>query len=131
MRVKQVSVFVENKPGRFMAVLEALEKDKINIHGLSVSDATDIGIVRMILTDPDKALADLKRAGFTVRTDWVVSAELPDVPGGLLHHVARPLSDAGVNLLYLYVYTDSTTGKTIAVVKTDDLDKAEKVLGRN
>ena len=130
MKIKQVSVFVENKPGRFVEVLETLEKDKISIRGLSVSDAADIGIVRMILTDPDKAVNDLKRAGFTVRTDTVLSAEMPDVPGGLLHRVARPLSEAGVNLLYFYVYTDTATRKPVVIVKTDNLDKSEMILGK-
>ena len=128
MRAKQVSTFVENEPGRLVAVLEVLEKRGISIRGLSVSDATEIGIVRMILTDADDGLKELRQAGFTSRMDWVLCTEIPDVPGGLLRGVAKPIAKAGINLQYFYVYTEPSTNKTIAVIKTDDLEKAERIL---
>jgi len=128
MKAKQVSVFVENKPGRLVAILQVLEKKNINIRGMSVGDAADIGIVRLILTDPDEGFKELQKAGFTVRIDTVLSAEVPDVPGGLLHSVADPIARAGVNLLYFYAYTEPTTNRIVAVVKTDDMEKAEQAL---
>ena len=128
MKIKQVSVFVENKAGRLVAILEALEKRKISIRALSVGDAAEIGIVRMILTDADEGLEELRKAGFTTRMDWVISTEIPDVTGGLLQTVVKPMAKAGINLLYLYAYTEPSTGKTVAVIKTDDLEKAETVL---
>ncbi len=128
MRAKQVSVFVENKPGRLVAILQVLEKNVINIRGMSVADAADIGIVRLMLTDPDVGQKELQKAGFTVRVDTVLCAEVPDVPGGLLHSVAKPIADAGINLLYFYAYTDPTINRIIAVVKTDNLEKAEEAL---
>ncbi|MFC1861278.1 ACT domain-containing protein [Chloroflexota bacterium] len=128
MRIKQVSVFVENKAGRLVAVLEALEKREISIHSLSVSDAAEIGIIRLILTDTQGGQEELKRVGFTTRIDWVVSTEIPHVPGGLLHSVAKPLADAGINVDYLYAYTEPSTNKAMAVIKTQDMERAEKVL---
>ena len=128
MEMKQVSVFVENKAGRLVAILEALEKRGISIHALSVSDAAEIGIIRMILTNAEEGIEELRRAGFTTRIDWVISTEIPDVPGGLLHSVAKPLAEAGINVHYLYAYTEPSTNKTMAVIKTDDLERAEKVL---
>ena len=128
MRMKQVSVFVENKSGRLAAILEPLERNGINIWALSVSDAADIGIARLILTDAEAGLEELKRTGFTARMDWVTSIEIPDVPGGLLHSVVKPLADAGINVDYFYAYTEPTTNKIMAVIKTDDIEKAEKVL---
>jgi len=128
MKAKQVSVFVENKPGRLVAILQVLEKKDINIRGMSVGDAADIGIVRLILTDPDEGFKELQKAGFTVRIDTVLSAEVPDVPGGLLHSVADPIARAGVNLLYFYAYTEPTTNRIVAIVKTDDMEKAEQAL---
>jgi hypothetical protein len=128
VKAKQVSVFVENKPGRLVAILQVLEKKDINIRGMSVGDAADIGIVRLILTDPDEGFKELQQAGFTVRIDTVLCAEVPDVPGGLLHSVADPIAKAGVNLLYFYAYTEPTTNRIVAVVKTDDMDKAEEAL---
>ena len=128
MEIKQVSVFVENKAGRLVAILEALERRGINIRALSVSDAAEIGIVRMILTNAEEGIEELQRAGFTTRMDRVISAEIPDVPGGLLHSVAKPIAEAGINLKYLYAYTEPSTNKTMAVIKTDDLERSEKVL---
>ena len=128
MEIKQVSVFVENKVGRLVAILEALERRGISIHGLSVSDAAETGIVRMILTNAEEGLEELRQSGFIARMDPVISREIPNVPGGLLHTVAKPLAEAGINVHYLYAYTESSTGKTIAVIKTDDLGKAESIL---
>ena len=128
MKIKQVSVFVENKAGRMVAILEALERGGISIRALSVSDAAETGIVRLILTNAEGGLEELRQAGFTARMDMVISAEIPDVPGGLLHSVAKPLAEAGINVHYLYVYTEPSTGQTVAVIKTDDLEKAESVL---
>jgi hypothetical protein len=128
VKAKQVSVFVENKPGRLVAILQVLEKKDINIRGMSVGDAADIGIVRLMLTDPDEGFRELQKAGFTVRIDTVLCAEVPDVPGGLLHSVAEPIARSGVNLLYFYAYTEPTTNQIIAVVKTDDMERAEEAL---
>jgi hypothetical protein len=128
MEIKQVSVFVENKAGRLVAILEALERRGISILALSVSDAAEIGIIRVILTNAEEGMEELKQAGFTTRMDHVVSTEIPHVPGGLLHSVAKPLADAGINVDYFYAYTEPTTNKTVAVIKTDDIEKAEKVL---
>ena len=128
MEIKQVSVFVENKAGRLVAILEALDRRGISIRAFSVSDAAETGIVRMILTNAEEGLEELRRAGFTARMDVVISAEIPDVPGGLLHGVAKPLAEAGINVHYLYAYTEPSTNKTVAVIKTDDLERAESVL---
>ncbi len=128
MGIKQVSVFVENKAGRLVAILEALEKRGISIRALSVSDAAEIGIIRMILTDAEEGQEELRRAGFTTRMDWVVSAEIPDVPGGLLHSVAKPLAEAGINVDYVYAYTEPSTNRTMAVIKTQDVERAERIL---
>jgi hypothetical protein len=128
MKTKQVSVFVENKPGRLMSVLEALETRGISIKGMAVSDAVDIGIVRLILSNPDEAVKELRQRGFTTRMDLVLCVEISDVPGGLLHGVAGPLATANVNLQYFYAYTERSSNTIIAVIKADDIDKAEKAL---
>ncbi len=130
MEIRQVSIFVENKSGRLAAILEVLEKKKLNIRAMSVSDAPEIGIVRLILSDPDQGLAELKKVGFTARMDRVITTEIPDLPGGLLRHVVKPLADAGVNLEYFYAYSDSSTKQPVAIIKADDLAKAEQILNK-
>ncbi|MBM3157587.1 MAG: amino acid-binding protein [Chloroflexi bacterium] len=127
-RIKQVSVFIENQPGRLTSMLEALEKNGIDIRALSIGDTADFGIVRMILSDAAKGAEALRQAGFTTRQDWILSAEIPDRPGGLLKAVAEPLAKAGVNLKYLYFYIEAAERKSMAVLKVDDLEKAEQVL---
>ena len=129
MRRQQVSVFAENESGRLEAILEALQGEGINIRALSVSDTAEFGIVRMILDRPDEGLKALREAGFTTRLDWMLSAEIPDVPGGLLNSVARPMAEAGINIKYFYAYIEQAAEKKATVVfKPDDLEKAEGVL---
>ncbi len=129
MKIKQISVFVENQPGRLLAMLQALEKAGRNMRALSVSETAEFGIVRMVLDDPDSGLEALKRAGYTARHDWIISAEIPDVPGGLLKAVAEPIAKAGINIDYFYAFLEPTPGRARIVLKTDDLDKTEKILG--
>lgn len=128
MRIKQVSIFIENQPGRLQGILRALEQKGINIRALTVSDTAEFGIVRMILSKPDEGVEALRQAGFTVRQDWILSAEIPDVPGGLLNSVTKPLADAGINIKYLYFYIEAAAGKSMVVLKVDDIEKAERIL---
>jgi len=129
MRIKQISAFVENQPGRLVAMLEALAAKNIDIRALSVADHADFGIVRMILSDSRLGAEVLREAGFTVRETTVLQKEMPDRPGGLLETVARPLSQAGMNLEYFYAFLDPTPGKATIVIKVADPDRAERVLG--
>lgn len=128
MRVKQVSVFVQNQPGRLQAILEVLQRESISIRALSIAESGEFGIVRMVLPEADRAIDALKSADFTVRQDWILASEIPDVPGGLLSTVVKPITDAGMNIKYFYAYWDPATNKAIVVLKTDDLDKAEQIL---
>jgi len=129
MKRKQISVFVENQPGHLQSILEALEKERISILALSVSDTAEFGIVRMIVDDPDKGLNSLKRAGFTARADTLLSYNIPDVPGGLLNSVIKPLAKAGINIKYFYAYFErGPENKANVVFKPDNIDKAESIL---
>jgi len=129
VKLKQVSAFVENKPGRLAEMLQVVGRAGINIRALSVADTADFGIVRMILSDTERGLEVLRGAGITARTSDVLRVEVPDVPGGLLEHVARPLNDGGVSIEYLYAFVDPTPGKATVVLKADNLEKAMRLLG--
>jgi hypothetical protein len=130
MKTQQISVFLENQPGRLVAMLESLEKASVSIRALSIGDTADFGIVRMVLSDSAKGVEALKKAGFTSRMDWILSAEIPDVPGGLLKTVAEPLAKAGINLKYFYAFIEpGRNGKAVVVLKPDNVEKAEIVLG--
>jgi hypothetical protein len=130
MKTKQVSVFVENKPGRLVAMLEVLIAQKVNIRALCIAEGADFGIVRLILSDPAKGAEAIRKAGFTITETTVLQAEMPDQPGGLLETVARPLAEAGINLEYFYAFIEPTPGKANIVLKVNDPDRAEKVLKR-
>jgi hypothetical protein len=130
MKTKQVSVFVENKPGRLVAMLDALKAENMNIRALCIAEGADFGIVRMILSDPAKGVEAMRKAGFTITETTVLQAEMPDEPGGLLDTVAKPLAEAGINLEYFYAFIDPSPGKANIVLKVSDPDRAEKVLNK-
>jgi hypothetical protein len=128
MRIKQISAFVGNDPGRLVDLLTPLAQHQISIRALSVADSADFGIVRMVVSDTDEAVSALHEVGFTLRVNEVLAYEMPDVPGGLLKTVAEPLAKAGINLEYFYAFIHSETGKALFVLKVDDSEKTEQVL---
>ena len=87
MRIKQISAFVGNDPGRLVDLLTPLAQHQISIRALSVADSADFGIIRMVVSDTDEAVSALHEAGFTLRVNEVLAYEMPDVPGGLLKTV--------------------------------------------
>ena len=128
MRLKQVSVFLENRPGRLEDMLEALLKARVNIRAMSVADTADFGIMRLILSDTGAGLEALKAEGFTATTTDVIRVRIPDHPGGLLEVVAQPLADAGINIEYVYAFVERPMDQAIVVIKTSDADKASETL---
>ena len=129
MQVTQISVFLENQPGRLAHLLNVLSDAQVNLQALSVADSADFGIVRLIVADPDAAKATIHGAGLTAATTEVLRVEIPDVPGGLVRSVVEPLAQAGVNIEYTYAYSERALDKAVVVLKVDDLEKAEEVLG--
>lgn len=127
-RIEQVSVFLENRPGRLVEMLKVLEDRGINILAMSLADAPDFGIVRMVLPDSRRGVEVLHGAGFTARSTEVLKIEVPHRPGGLVDTVALPLSRAGLNIEYIYASVDPAPGQAVVVVKVRDLDAAEKAL---
>lgn len=130
MKIKQVSVFVENQPGRLVAMLEAIKGNEVNIRALCVAEGSDFGIVRMILSDNARGVQSLREAGFTVTETTVLQKDMPDQPGGLLETVAKPLAQAGINLEYFYAFVDPTPGKASIVLKVSDPERAEQLINQ-
>lgn len=122
MNVRQLSVFIENKAGRVSEVTDVLGKSGVNIRGFSVSDTAEYGIVRLIVDDPDEGRSALHEAGFTVKESDVLCLNLPDHPGGLAS-VLRIVSDAGVNIEYVYSLIS-----TYVVINVADIDRALTLL---
>lgn len=102
--IRQLSVFIENKPGRLSGVTGALADAGINIHALSIADTTDFGILRLIVSNPEEAKGVLKKSGFTVKTTEVVAVALTHKPGSL-SGVLQELEKADISIEYMYAFT--------------------------
>ncbi|MCX8069151.1 MAG: acetolactate synthase [Thermodesulfovibrionales bacterium] len=127
MKVKQLSVFIENKQGHLLDVLTVLANAKINIRALSIADTSEFGILRLIVADPDKAKKALTKAKFTAKENEVIAVAVPDEPGGLAK-VLEIFATEGLNLEYLYAFVRRANEKAIVVLKTENLTVAIKAL---
>lgn len=103
MSIKQISVFVENKPGALYALTAVLAQGQIDMRALSLAETKDFGIVRLIVNDLYKTTTLLKDAGYVHSLTPVVGVAIPDVPGGL-NRVLQVLTDARVNVEYMYAF---------------------------
>lgn len=127
MKVEQISVFIENKAGRLAKITETLSEAGINIRALSLADTSDFGILRLIVSDYEKATAALKENGFTVGRTDVVAVAVPDQPGGL-HHILTTLSANDVNVEYMYAYVQPGGTSAHLIFRFDRVDQAVDVL---
>jgi hypothetical protein len=128
MNVTQISVFMENRPGRLAYLLQVFSAAQVNLRALSVADSADFGIARVIVNDVDAAIEAIHAAGMTAVTTEVLRVEIPDVPGGLAQAVIEPLADANINIQYSYAFSERPSAKAVVVLKVDDLEKAAQVL---
>jgi hypothetical protein len=130
MKVEQISVFLENRAGRLAEVTKTLAENNINIRALSLADTSDFGILRLIVTDNEKAKEALKAKGFTVGRTNVVAAEVSDHPGGL-HTILEMLNAGGVNVEYMYAFVTQSGRNAILIFRFDRTDQAIEVLQKN
>ncbi len=127
MFLKQISIFIENKPGRMIGITETLNEHRINIRALALSDTSDFGIVRLIVADPEECCRVLKAAGYTVQTTDVLGVAVEDRPGGLTD-VLRVLTQAAVNIEYMYAFTASRTSSAYVILRVEDNAAAGRAL---
>mgnify|MGYP000915922400 FL=1 len=119
---KQISVFLENKAGRLSHVTRVLGDAGINIRALSIADTSDFGILRIIVNDPARAYRILKDASFTVSETEVIAVQVSDSPGGLAA-VLEQMSEANLNIEYLYAFLGTSENDALVVFKVEDMDK--------
>jgi hypothetical protein len=127
MLIKQLSVFVENAPGRVAEIAGILGENGIDMSALSLADTAEFGILRLIVDDPDKAARLLRDHDFIVKQTDVLAAVLDDRPGGLTA-VLKVLAEAKIAIEYLYAFVGSQNGHAVVVLRPDDLDAALKAL---
>lgn len=127
MTIYQISVFIENKPGRLVEIIGTLSNNGIDIRALSVADTTDFGILRIIVNDPEKAIKVLKAADVTVSKTQVIAVLLDDTPGALTK-VLEILNDASISVEYAYAFITHSKNHACVVLRVEDNDKAIEVL---
>ena len=130
MKVKQISIFIENRSGRLREVAGVLGEKSINIRALSLADTSDYGILRLIVDRPDEALDVLKNANFTLSETDVIAVEVSDKPGGL-SKVLNILGNAGINVEYMYAFVEKSSDNAVMIFRIEDIEGAIKVLSDN
>ena len=128
MKVKQISAFVENAAGNLADVITLLGKNDINISAMSLADTTDFGIVRMIVSDTQKAVDILKEQGLAVKCTEVTALALDDTPGGLAK-VLEILKSENIGIEYLYAFVGKKDHRAMVVMRVSEPEKAETLFG--
>ncbi|MBR0270633.1 MAG: amino acid-binding protein [Methanobrevibacter sp.] len=126
----QISVFIENKEGRIKKAIDTLAKADVNIRALSVGDTTKYGILRLIVSNNEKAIKALEDDGFIVKESEVIVVSVPDKPNGLNTTLAI-LDDADINLEYIYAFVSSQPEEAIVAIKVENTEKAIEVFEAN
>jgi len=127
MKIRQISMFLENKPGRISEPCKVLAKNNINIVTLSLADTQQFGILRLIIQDWEKAKEVLEKEGFIVNITEVVATEVEDKPGGLAK-ILEVIENEGLNIEYMYAFTFRSGDKAVIVFRFDQPDLAIKAL---
>ena len=127
MSVKQLSVFLENRPGALYGMTGILSQNKIDMRALSVAETRDFGILRIIVDDPYKTATVLKDAGYVYNITPVLGVAIPDVPGGL-NKVLQVLTDARINVEYMYAFLGGKTEAAYMIFRVEDNNAAAEAL---
>jgi hypothetical protein len=127
MKLKQLSIFLENRKGRMKNALDVLEKGNINIRALSIADTSDFGILRLIVPHPEDAKKLLEKNNFIVRTGEVIAVRMPDSPGEL-GKILGILDDNNINLEYLYAFVEEKDEMAIVLLHPENIDEGLKAL---
>ena len=127
MKLKQIVISIENSPGRLLEVADALGKAGINLRALNLVDTGAFGQLRLLVSDVVRARQILMEMHISAFVNDVVAAEIDDAPGSLAN-LLRPLRDANINVIYMYAFIGSTTGKAIMIFRFSDNDLAIDVL---
>jgi len=130
MKITQISIFLENKSGRLCEVAELLGKNNINIRALTIADAKDFGVLRIVVDKPREAVDLLKKHKMVATLTEIVVIEVGDQPGGLAG-VLRLLEDNHINVEYMYGFVEKFSDKALMVFRFDNPDEAIKLLQKN
>ena len=122
MFLKQLTVFLENREGRLESVTDLLAKNEINIACLALADTSEYGVLRLVVSDPDKAKAILKEEGYSSRLTEVLGVRLAQIPGSV-SKLTKVLAAEGINIEYMYTLSSSKEFGSM-ILKVSDIEKA-------
>ena len=127
MSIKQLSVFLENRPGKLFELTKLLAEQGIDMRALSIAETTDFGIARLIVDDADKAARVLREGQFIAQFSDVLAFAVPDEPGGL-HNLLSEFNGAQVNIEYMYAFLGGEPGRAYMIFRVTDTAASEKKL---
>ena len=125
--LKQVSVFGENSRGTLQKITAVLQEEQVNIWGSVTNDSAEYGIIRMVVSDPEKAMTALVKAGYLCRLTDVMGVEVEDEVGNL-NKLLLALSDSNINVNYIYLSFNRASGKPVMVLHTEEIWEAEECI---
>ena len=130
MKLKQMSILIENSPGRLYEVTRALGEAGINLRALNLVDTGDFGKLRLLVSDIGTTRQIVMKHHWPARVDEVVAVEIEDKPGSLAN-MLEPLKDKGLNVVHMYAYVGFSSGKAVMIFRFNDIDKAIRVIEGN
>ena len=126
MKIPQVSVFVSNRPGRLQAVCKSLADAGVNLLSLTLADSGEFGLIRLIVSDPEKAVDVLAKAGLSATITDVVACPVNAAIGGLAELLSTAVGSQQID--YMYAYPSTLNGSNIMILRFQDVDKAIEAL---
>ena len=127
MYARQISVFIENKKGHLAALTDAIKHEDIDIRAISVFDTNEFGILRLVVDDPEKALAAVRKAGYAAKISDVLAAEIADKPGAL-NEIFGLFDEADISIEYIYSFIMRENVRPLIILKVDRLEEASRLL---
>lgn len=127
MKLKQISISIENSPGRLYEITRALGDAGINLRALNLVDSGDFGMLRLLVSDLAKTRRIMMENHMPARVDDVVAVEIEDKPGRL-SEVLKPLMDARINVMYMYAFIGMSSNNAVMIFRFSDNDKAIEIL---
>ena len=123
--IDQISVFVENRPGKLASIAEVMEAQMVNFLAFSIAEADGFGLLRAVVSDPQAIVTVMRDLGYAVITNKVIAVRMKDQPGGL-KEIANILGEAQINVEYGYAY--SKKDSAVLILRVDDAEKSVEVL---
>ena len=130
MKIKQLSIFLQNRMGSLSKPLEVLSNADVNIKALCMADTSEFGILRLVVDNPEKGKEALEKNNFLVKITDIIGVEMNDTPGGLTT-ILKTIKDNDIDLEYLYAFTHEKVGKAILLLHSENIDQLISILNEN